>query len=342
VRLRGLQAQDFQFRGDRLAMEVLKKTPGMSGLEFLMRKAFEHGFEPYLHIQNIADSVQVTPRQCPEIYALLQEACAILDVPEPELYLKQHPQPNAFTFGSEKPFIVLQTGIVDLLTEEELMGVIGHELGHIKCGHVLYLTLARSLAALLTLVGNVTFGMSLIVFRGLLVALLEWMRKAETSADRAELLVVQNSDVVVSVNMKLAGGSPTISEKLDRDAFLQQSDELKDLEKDDLKKLYKLLQLLNRTHPFLAVRAREALDWANGGEYEALLRQYAAPEYEIVISPYACSHCGSKVATSAAFCHKCGARLATRSEEPLSCRHCGVSLQEEFAFCPQCGTTRAV
>lgn len=339
VRLRGLQSKDFQHPGDRLAMQTLKKAPG---LETVFRFLFEHGFERYLHIQNIGDSVQVTPRQCPEIYALLREACAILDMPEPELYLKQNPLPNAHTFGSEKPFIVLWTGIVDLLTEEELMGVIGHELGHIKCGHVLYLTVAQSLANILSLIGQLTLGAGLLISRGLLVPLLEWMRKAETSADRAELLVVQDPDTVVSINMKLAGGSHTLGEKLDREAFLQQADELEDLEKDDLNKLYKLLQLMNRTHPFLAPRAKEVLEWAHSGAYEALLRSYAESDYEIITSPYACSHCGAKVAPHAAFCHKCGARLAARSSQPLSCRHCGISLEVEYEFCPQCGTAKIV
>jgi RNA polymerase subunit RPABC4/transcription elongation factor Spt4 len=154
------------------------------------------------------------------------------------------------------------------------------------------------------------------------------------------LLVVQNPDTVVSINMKLAGGSRAFGEKLDREAFLEQSDELKDLEKDDLNKLYKLLQLMNRTHPFLSARAREVLEWSKSGEYEELLHRYASPEYEIVKSPYACSHCGSKVATDSAFCHKCGARRGERDHQPLSCRHCGVSLDAEYDFCPKCGTAK--
>jgi RNA polymerase subunit RPABC4/transcription elongation factor Spt4 len=99
---------------------------------------------------------------------------------------------------------------------------------------------------------------------------------------------------------------------------------------------------MNRTHPFLAPRAKEVLEWANSGAYEELLRSYAESEYEIVTSPYACSHCGVKVATHAAFCHKCGARLAVRDKQSLSCRHCGVSLQEEYAFCPKCGAAKIV
>ena len=67
---------------------------------------------------------------------------AWLDVPEPELYVTAEAAPNAFTFGHTKPFITLTAGLIDMLSDEELFFVIGHEVGHIKAGHVLYGTMA--------------------------------------------------------------------------------------------------------------------------------------------------------------------------------------------------------
>ena len=96
-----------------------------------------------------------------------------------------------------------------------VQAVIAHELGHLKCDHGVWLTIANLLAS-----GTLS------VLPGLSGAveesLLRWLRAAELTCDRAALLVAQDSRVVVSALMKLAGGSPTLSKELNIDAFLEQ------------------------------------------------------------------------------------------------------------------------
>ena len=90
---------------------------------------------------------------------MLVESCAILDMPVPQLYVDQRPFANAHTFGVESPIIVLYSGLLDLLDEDEWRVVMGHELGHIKAGHVLYRQIAEFLARLLLHLGGRTLGL---------------------------------------------------------------------------------------------------------------------------------------------------------------------------------------
>lgn len=204
IRLPRLRAADFQHPLDVAALDAVKQA---RGLDFIIRKLNEYGWERWFRVTNTADNVRVTPRQCKRIHDLLREACAILALPEPELYLDQDPILNAYTFGTEQPFIVLQSGLVDFLSEDELLGVIAHELGHIKCGHVLYKMMANFLSIIIERIGEATFGLGSLVGTGLLLALYEWDRKAELSCDRAGLLVVQDLDTYLTLLLKLAGES---------------------------------------------------------------------------------------------------------------------------------------
>jgi Zn-dependent protease with chaperone function len=72
----------------------------------------------------------------------------MLGMEPPELYVRQHPVPNAYTLAisGRKPFIVLHTALLELLSGPELQAVLAHELGHLKCDHGLWLTVANMLA----------------------------------------------------------------------------------------------------------------------------------------------------------------------------------------------------
>ena len=108
----------------------------------------------------LSDMVRVDQNQCRDLYALLVESCAILDMPVPQLYIDQRPVANAFTFCVDSPIIVFYSGLIDLLDEDEWRVVLGHELGHIKAGHVLYRQIAIFLANLLMRLGGPTFGLA--------------------------------------------------------------------------------------------------------------------------------------------------------------------------------------
>src|SRR5215813_14060290 len=180
-----LEAKDFQHPWDATATEALKSVPGV---DLIVSKIMEYGLERIFYLQNTASNVRVTKRQVSRLYRSLGWGCKILGVEEPELYVTLDPVPNAFTYGHTRPFIVLTSGLVDMLDDEERFFVIAHELGHIKASHVLYTVLAKNIAAIMTLIGQATLGIGALLGQGLVIALNDWFRKAELTADRAGLL----------------------------------------------------------------------------------------------------------------------------------------------------------
>lgn len=322
----------FQHPMDTKALEAIKMA---KGVDLLIRKLNEYGFERYLYINNIADNVEVTPRQCPSLHEKLVEACEILDVDLPQLYITQEPKVNAFTFGSEKPFIVVNSGMIDLLDDDELFTVIAHEVGHIKCGHVLYKMVARFLSIIFEIVGDLTpFGIGKLLAGPIMLAFYEWDRKSELSADRAGLLGIQDPDIVIRTLMKLAGGSQKIYEQFDKDEFLKQADKYQELDSSMLNQFYKFLQVVFRTHPFPALRAKEIKIWSESPEYRNIMNgiytridmsAYAGgtsgssyrggpspgwtPPYTYSPGPNSCPNCNATVDAGASFCHVCGSTI---------------------------------
>src|SRR6185312_1563149 len=233
-------------------------------------KVLEYGLERVYYVDNVASNLRVTPKMFGRLHRSLTWACKILDVVEPEMYVTLDPVPNAFTYGHTKPFITVTSGLIDMMTDEELFFVIGHEVGHIKAGHVLYGTMARNIVALVDLIGQATLGIGAWLGQGLVVALLEWYRCAELTSDRAALLCVQDLEAGRDTFMKLAGGTTRLAAEMDREEFLRQVREYEDVDRSTLDKAYKILLTLSRTHPFAMQRAKELERWYESGYQEVM------------------------------------------------------------------------
>ncbi|MEM9536655.1 MAG: M48 family metallopeptidase, partial [Cyanobacteria bacterium P01_E01_bin.45] len=142
--LYGLQAHHFRHPIDEQATRSLQVFPG---LNLLIQNLVAPSVEQLLYVDNLASSIQVSERQLPNLHQLLIDACTILDLDVPQLYIKQNPNPNAYTFAmrGKQPFIVVHTSLLDLLEPDEIQAVLAHELGHLKCNHGVYLTIANLL-----------------------------------------------------------------------------------------------------------------------------------------------------------------------------------------------------
>ncbi|HIK03953.1 MAG TPA: M48 family metallopeptidase [Trichormus sp. M33_DOE_039] len=265
----GLKADSFRHPLDLEATKALKQIPG---LDMLVRNLLGPMAEQVFYVENIASSVLVGENQLPELHNLLIEACKILDIEPPQLYVRQHPAPNAYTFAmrGKQPFVVLHTSLIDILTPEEIQAVIAHELGHLKCDHSVYLTPVN----LLILAAAVLPNVGAVVAQAIQAQLLEWVRCAEFTCDRAALLATQNPKVVMSVLMKLAGGSPTLAPKLNLDAFIAQARAYDDISKTELGEMLKSARTAELTHPVPVLRAREIDRWASSQEYQILLQNH--------------------------------------------------------------------
>ncbi len=101
--------------------------------------------------------------------------------------------------------------------------------------------------------------------------MLQWIRCAEFSCDRAALLATQNPRTIMSVLMKLAGGSPTLAPLLNLDAFVEQAQAYDAVGEAGLGEMLQAAQNAQLTHPVPVIRAREIDRWASSAEYQAIL-----------------------------------------------------------------------
>jgi Zn-dependent protease with chaperone function len=267
-----LNKHDYIHPEDSRALAALRAIPG---IDSALKKLLAVTGESAIRVSFMASAVKVTPLQCPDLYAKLQIACTTLGVDMPELYVQQSPIVNAFTGGVEKPIIVLHSSLIERLTDEEVLAVVAHEVGHIHAEHVLYLTAARLIEALATVALAATPVVGIVkdlITASMRGALLAWARRAELSCDRAALLVTQDANVIGRTMMKLCGG--TFASKVDYDLFLEQAREFQaNYDKKQLDRFWADIISSGMTHPFPVWRVAEILKWVEGGEYQSLMNR---------------------------------------------------------------------
>ncbi|XP_010248991.1 PREDICTED: uncharacterized protein LOC104591708 isoform X1 [Nelumbo nucifera] len=268
VVFRDLDADDFRHPLDKQNTLLLRAIPGLNELGKVLLGTVT---EQVMLLENIGTSVLVGENQLSEIHELMVEAAKILNIEAPDLYIRQNPVPNAYTLAisGRKPFVVVHTSLVELLTRRELQAVLAHELGHLKCDHGVWLTFANIL-----MLGAYTVpGFGGLIAQRLEEQLFRWLRAAELTCDRAALLVAQDSKVVISVLMKLAGGCPSLSNQLNVDAFLEQARSYDKASSSPVGWYIRNAQTRQLSHPLPVLRAREIDKWSRSQEYLTLLRQ---------------------------------------------------------------------
>jgi len=259
-----ISSRAYEHPADRSALVALRK---LSGFDTVFKALSGLLPERSLRLLFLSDSVRVSDEQFAHLNAMLRDACYILDLEKvPTMYVTQDPQPNAMCIGMDEPLIVVTTGLVELLDEEEMRAVVGHEVGHALSGHSVYRTILLFLTTLALRVAWIPLGNLAVL--ALVTALREWFRKSELSADRAGLLVGQDVQASMRGLMKIAGGNHL--HEMNVDAFLKQADEFE--ASGDLRdSVLKILNVLPRSHPFTTVRAAELRKWAGSREYQRLM-----------------------------------------------------------------------
>lgn len=264
TRFPGISSRAYEHPLDRSALVALRS---LTGFDTVLRKLSGLISERAIRLMFLGGAVRVSEDQFRNMYDMLRDTCYILDMPDvPELYVIQDPQPNAMAIGTDNPFIVLNTGLIDLLDDEELRYVIAHEVGHILSGHAVY----RQMMLILTGLGSRLAWIPLgnIAISAIIMGLQEWQRKSELSADRAGLLAGQDIEAVKRALMKMAGGSRL--HEMSTEAFLAQAREYD--EAGDMRDgLLKFLNLMRRSHPFAVIRFGEIMKWHRSPEYTAVM-----------------------------------------------------------------------
>ncbi|BAY96151.1 peptidase M48 Ste24p [Tolypothrix tenuis PCC 7101] len=269
----GISSEAFRHPLDRQAEQALRNLPGF---DLIARKFVEFIYERPQLVYLMGNTIQVGPRQYSTIYQMFRECVRDLDIyPEPALFVLQNPQANSYALGQENPYIVINTGILDLLDEVEIRAVLAHELGHIKCGHTILIQMAMWAMSAASALGELTFGIGNFVTQALIYAFFEWRRKAELSADRAALLLMDDLNPVMSSMMKISGGSIKYAHECSLQEFINQSENYKALDSDGLNQVYKFLlyngaQGMMLTHPFAVERVHYLREWAVSEEYQQI------------------------------------------------------------------------
>jgi Zn-dependent protease with chaperone function len=261
--MREIDPSSWEHPADRAALQAARKIPGFDAV---LRAIFGLFGERAIRLIFQANAVRVNERQFPRIHERYVEVLQTMDCSTHyQLFVSQNPTVNAGAYGMDKPFIVLNSATVLLLDEDERTFILGHELGHILSGHVLY----RTMTEILLLLASMGFPIVGLAARAVLMGLLEWQRKAELSCDRAGLLALQHPEAALRGFLKLAGGGH--ARETDLNEFLKQADEYR--ESGDVADIvFKFLNLLGTTHPFHVLRAAELRDWVERGDYDRILR----------------------------------------------------------------------
>jgi len=226
--------------------------------------------------QFLGNALRVERGHFSNLKGLTNQVAALLNMPEPEVYIFQDPYLNAFSLGFKRPYTVaLHSAIVEDLDQEELTAVIIHEVGHIWFGHTrisAYVTPVVIQIPIVSPVMEYIFGF--------------WTRRTELTCDRLAILVTRNPRAVIEALIKTYVG-PHFLLQLDAEGVLFQEHQTQGL-------LNKLAQSMS-THPFMTTRIKKLLEYSR-----ELGLTYVDKNGMLV-----CENCGLKSALSAAFCPRC-------------------------------------
>jgi Zn-dependent protease with chaperone function len=201
----------------------------------------------------LGTAVKVGPEQFPRVHRLVQRCAETLGIAPPTVYIKNNPVLNAMTYGTDDDaFVLVHSALVDHLSDEELLSVIGHECGHIHNEHVVYLTAMHYLRTMASVVVRWAAAPAMLALQG-------WSRRAEVTCDRAALLCSRDLEAATRALAKLALGSTKLYEQFNLEAFLAQYEE----GKEGVGKLTEIFA----SHPWLPKRIKALRAFAESRLY---------------------------------------------------------------------------
>jgi len=257
-----IDSRSWEHPADRAALAALKSIPGFD--EFI-KKILGIISDRKLELMFLANSIRVSETQYSKLWTIMNRLCTTFDWPvQPTVFVTQSPFLNGGTLGVDKPMIVINSSVLHMLDDDELTCLLAHELGHIMSGHAAYKTL-------LYLLLNITFNLlpvSQMLIVPIILALREWDRKSELSADRVEVLALQNPEPSYELLIKLAGG--TKPGEVNINEFFKQAQEY-EAASGLIDQVHKFTNLLDATHPFAVMRLKELHEWVQGGSYQSII-----------------------------------------------------------------------
>jgi Zn-dependent protease with chaperone function len=341
VRFSQIHPRAFAHPFDQKATSTFQKLPL---LPELLRKISELRLEEKFRAEHMHSSIQVGRCQLPSVWRIVHEVAERLSITPPRTYITRKGGANAFVFGKSSPSIVLTSGLIDLMSDRELEGIIAHEMGHILCQHLLYMDVGHAMTShavpLLQKVPGLQLGFQV----GVASAFFAWFRAAEYSADRAGLLILEDPDPLAMALSRLAGLPRRFEEEFDLRVFAEQVKNYSE-EATLWSKIMTFGMDSFLTHPEPAKRVLALLEWADSDEYRAILNGRYLTKFEVeslaatiqIEGVRSCPLCRSAVG-DAPFCPNpdCGLEQDPSRQQLCPNLHAaGI----DWKFCIACGAT---
>lgn len=176
---------------------------------------------------------QVDRQSAPEFYDLIEDLARNAGLPMPKVYIIDNPQPNAFATGRnpQNAAVAATTGLLQLLSRDEIAGVMAHELAHVKNRDTLVMTMTAIIAGAISMLANFgmlfggsrnrdnpfgAIGMILLVVLAPLAAMLVQMaisRTREYGADRGGAEISGQPLALASALAKISGAAQRIENR---------------------------------------------------------------------------------------------------------------------------------
>ena len=258
-----ISAKSYEHPADKAATSALHSVPL---LDMVIKRLTDLGHERRLRQIVMGNAIRLGPKQVPEVWAAYVRCATILDLESPpDLYIVNNAEINAMTIGAKTPIVIVNSSMIRSFDPLEVETVLGHEVSHVLSEHYYYTTALVLLAQFLqgSLPRSLLLGLPV---RGMYLALLEWARAAELSADRAAALVMGDPLQPCRVLMQLAGGSVP---GMDFDEFLKQAGEYES-EDDLFSRHTRFWSELNLTHPVAVRRVKELTEWVQIGAFDRI------------------------------------------------------------------------
>jgi heat shock protein HtpX len=178
---------------------------------------------------------EASPAEAPRLHAIVERLCIQANLPKPRVAVAQTAMPNAFAIGRspKRATVCATTGILDLLNDAELEGVLGHELTHVQNRDVMVMTIASFFASIASFIVQMGFWfgggfgddddngpswlvvilVSAVVYMVSFVLLQALSRYREFAADRGSAIITGRPSALISALLKISGGMQRIPQQ---------------------------------------------------------------------------------------------------------------------------------
>lgn len=258
--LTGLKMEDFAHPDDIKSTNAISKVPGMNKLLTFVEDKYD---KTVFRVKMMGYAVRLTEQIAPRPYKILRHVCQILDFDKiPEIYCSRSFSIDIIIAGAEHPVMQVSDFLLNTYDDSLLYFVFGRVITRFKSGYMKYYTTSD-------IIMQGTEPIELIS-EPLRIALANWLRKSELTADRGGLLACQNMKTAGRYFMNKAGMPVSLNKDVRIPDYLNAC-----AIDNGLTRAGKGLQTLTKDSGWINDRLRELNNWYATGQMYDIIEQYA-------------------------------------------------------------------